>query len=301
VTTRDPSQIPIEQLAQLLLQCARTDVALPLRSPANDDPLHAVYIDEVYNHLEALPELRREPAAVRPALDPSWPAVPDRKPASNTDLEELVAVALTSAQDAADLARDAHDASLTARRGMYAAVGLAAIGLAIAAGASIGARLYHSGNSQTAEIPRQVQELGSLQRHINDPLAELHAAAPVQQASTEPIAAVPPNNIAPPLLAPLKAVPVRVLPAEAAAPQTAAAAVGPSRRTEAQAASYAPAAPAAAYPPAPHSTAHAPQVVYRRTWTPYHPSPRHYRAAVLPPPVGYFISAVQRDVRALLR
>lgn len=340
MTRRDPSQMPIEHLAQLLLQCARADATLPRRSPANDDAQHARYVDDMFNRIEALPELRREaqPMVVEPPV--SSPVLPATATASNEDLEELVAIALESAQDAEDISRDAQEASRKARRGMFVAIVLAAVGIAIASAATISARLYGGGgNQQMADVARQVQALGDLQRHINDRLADLHTAAPaqdanaaagqpanvepvqsanatpvqrldaapMQQASATPVAPQQPMTTAPPSLAPLKTVPVSVLPAEPAAPQSTpvttdpsqAAAAAPLARTEAPAASLAPAASYAAYAPPP--PAYAPGVVYNGARTTYHPQPRRYQTVVLPRPMAYLIGTVRRDVHALLR
>jgi hypothetical protein len=191
----------------------------------------------------------------------------------------------------------------------------------IAAGATVGTGLYNTNNSQTAEIARQLQQIGALQRQINDQLEELHSAAPVQDASTAPTVPAQASSEVPPLLAPLKTVRVSALPAVAAMSQSASQsapiaagpspladgpspfAADPSSRTEVPTGPYVPTSSSAAYPPSPPPpvASYAPYGGYDRSWTPHHPQPRRYHMAVLPPPVGYFISTVQRDVRALLR
>jgi hypothetical protein len=192
---------------------------------------------------------------------------------------------------------------------MFVAIVLTGVGIAMAGAATISTLLYGGANPQMADIARQVQTLGDLQRHINDRLADLHAAAPVQQASNAPIAPPQRSTAVPPVLSPLKTIPVRVLPAEAAAPQptpatanSPLAAAAPLPRTEAPAASFAPAATYLAYPPPPPPADYAPRVAYNDTVTPYHPRARHYyRAVVLPRPVAYLFGTVRRDVRILLR
>jgi len=262
-----------------------------------------------------------------------------------------VAIALTSAQDAEDISREAHESSRKARRGMYAAIVLAVVGIAIASAATISARLYGDGNQQMADIARQVQTLGDLQRHINDRLADLHepapvqdanaaavqpstptpvqradatlaqllsaapvqqraSATPVQQASTAPVVAPQQQiTVAPPSLAPLKTVPVSVLPAEPAAPQltpvtanpSQAAAAAPLARTEDPTASFAPAASYAAYAPPLRPPGYTPLVTDNGARTTYHPQPRRYQTVALPRPMEYLIGTVRRDMRALLR
>jgi hypothetical protein len=289
--------MPIEQLAQLLVQYARANAALPRRTPANDDALHAQYVDDMFHRIEALPELRREAETMRPDPQLSSPMVPTTAPASNEDLEELVAIALESAQDAADISREAHEASRRAKHGMFVAIALAAVGIAIAGAATISARLYDGGNQQMADIARQVQTLGDVQRHINDRLADLHAAppvqeadaapappantsavqtanaasaqhanaapvqqasaAPVQQANAAPITAPPQSAAAPLPLAPLKTIPVTVLPAVPAMPQPA-----PATTDSSQSAAAAPLArteaPTASFAPAASYAAYVP-------------------------------------------
>ncbi len=320
VKKHDPSQMPVEQLAQLLLHLAREDAALPRRTPANDDAQHAQYVDDMFNRIEALPELRRDSQPIRLEPHVSTDPLPAAAAASNEDLEELVAIALTSAQDAGDISREAKEASRKARRGMVLAVSLAVVGVVVAGAATMGARQSSTDNQQMAEIARQVQALAVLQRHINDQLSEIqaptplqdaHAAAPMREASAAP--GTPRSNTVPPALAPLKARPVRVLPAETAAPLFAPGAddppasptAGAPSRQEAPAASYAPAAydtqvsPYDPYPPPPASQP--PYVVNNRAWPQYHHRRRHDRAVVVPQPVAYVISTVRRDVRTLFR
>jgi hypothetical protein len=303
--------MPVEQLAQLLLHLARTDAALPRRTPANDDAQHARHVDDMYNRIEALPELRRDTQPIRLEPHLSSRPVPAAAVASNEDLEELVAIALTSAQDAEDVSREAQEASRRARRGVIVAAGLALIGIVVAGAATIGTHQSSADNQQMAEIARQVQALGELQRHINDQLAEIHATAPVQEASAAP--ATQQSNTVPPLLAPLKATPVRVLPAETAAPLFtlgAGASPAPSTasstsRQDAPATSYAPApsyTPASSYAPySPPPVSQPPYVVNNRAWAPYRHRPRHDRIVAVPQPVAYVIGTVRRDVGTLFR
>lgn len=314
--------MPVEHLAQLLLQCARADAALPRRAAANDDELHQRSVDDMYNRIEALPELRREP---RMPLPLPLPPIPTVAVASNEDLEELVAMALASAQDAEDISQEANAASRRARRGMFLAVGVAALGIVIATAGTLGVRLLYRGDArQMAEISRQVRALGNLQQHINDQLAQLHVQQAVQEASAgpprpipsaraiAPARAIPPDQPIPPaqrtdatprLRAPLEATVVRVLPAMPAAPQTARVAANQPPEPDPRPASYTPAAAYLAYPAAsPPPYNETPRVVYERSWAPYHPPVRRYRTeVVLPQPVVYFIGSVQRDVRALFR
>jgi hypothetical protein len=307
----------VELLAQLMLQCAQADRSLVRRAPANDDGLHASiggdmtggdipgeFADDMYSRIQALPELRTETPV-------SLPRMPAADVASNQELEEMVASALASAQDAEDISRRANAAGRKARRGTLLAIGMAAVGIAIATAGTIGARLLAGGdNQQMAEFSRQVQALGELQRHINDQLARLHAetavreATAVKEASAVPAAAgMTParhTDAVPPPLAPLKATFVRVLPEE---PEPTLETAGQPSRPDPRTLSYAPSAfyaadspgaPYAADPPAP------PYVANGNSWAHHRRPVRHYRSqVVIPRPVAYFIVSVQHDVRAL--
>lgn len=315
-TPDDPSQLPIEQLAQLLLECARGNAVLPRRTPANDDVRHACSIDDMYDRIEALPELHREPPATYDDPHSSLPMLPAADVASNEELEELVASAVASAQDAEDIAREAHAASRRARRGMFLAVGLAAVGVVIAGAAVIGAQQYSVDTQQMAEIARQVRTLRDLQHHINEQLAQAQrpveeagaAQRSVQEASAAPAqpSVAPPSlaiNASQPALAPVKTMPVRVLPAEPAAPLAAAqpfrTSAGPA--SYAQAASYAGYSGYAAYASSP-APAYVPPAVYEGPWTPYRRRVRRYPVrVVLPWPVARVVVSMRRDVRTLFR
>jgi hypothetical protein len=113
------------------------------------------------------------------------PLPPAAEVASNEELEELVAIALTSAHEAEDVSWQANEASRKARRGMAVAVGLAVLGIAIAGTAAVSARLYGTDDQQIAQIAGQVQAMDDLQHHIDQQLAEIHAQGTVQEASAE--------------------------------------------------------------------------------------------------------------------
>jgi hypothetical protein len=320
--------MPVELLAQFLLECAQADAALPRRPPANDDASPDGFSsdgfsvdgfapdgfhDDMRNRLEALEALRLEPRAIRVAREASPPVIPPAEAASNEDLEELVAVALASAQDAEDIAREANQASRSARRGMFIAAGVAALGIAIATAGTIGSRLLYSGDTrQMADIAKQVQTLGDLQKRINDQLTQMQPhqgvqeASSVQEAGTVPAhpgapSAQPADPSSPPLPA-LKATEVAVLPATPAKPQAAQGTVTRPSPTEQSPVPYTPTAGYAAYPPGPPPLRSAPPVASGRWWPAYHPPVRHYRTrVVLPRPVYFFVTSVQRDVGALFR
>ena len=99
-------------------------------------------------------------------------------------------------QDAQEVSRAAKAASRIARRGALVAIGLAAVGIAIAGTATLDARVHSAANRSVAETAGPAQGPGTMQH----PAATQLAAQPAQQPVVEATA-------------------VRILPAEPAAPQ----------------------------------------------------------------------------------
>jgi hypothetical protein len=180
--------MPVEQLAEMLLAYARADAALPRRAPANDDGTAAPLLDDMQTRIETLPRLRRENAMrLRPEMPPAL--FPAAEVASNRDLEELVALALTSAHEAEDGARDAGMLSRRAHRGMTLAVALALVGMVVATAGAVGAWWHRTPDQQMAQMLSQMQKLDAQQQTISDRIASLHAEAALQQdASALPAA-----------------------------------------------------------------------------------------------------------------
>ena len=292
----------VEELAQYLLRCAQEDAALPCRAAANDD--------DMSSRMAALEELQAVPYAPPPR-------VPRTDVASNEDLEELVSLALMSAHDAEDVSLQANEAARRTRRGVVLATALGMLSIVIATAGVIGGRLYGAPDDNTAEIARQVQALSKLQHHIDAQLADLHAGATVQEASIAAAHPAAPALLHPAALAPLKTIPVPVLPAKPAQPAIQRADAGAPTRTadlprsdpppvyEASTATYADypagADDYATAPPPPPS--YAPSTGYERPWPHYRPQARRYyrTTVVLPRPVVYFMGTVRRDVGSLFR
>ncbi|HET8997581.1 MAG TPA: hypothetical protein VFN42_13010 [Acetobacteraceae bacterium] len=193
MTPRDYSQVPVEQLARLLLERARTDSGLPRRTPANTN----------------------EPPpgwSVPPEAQPCRPWFPDRlaeqpRFAGQERIEDLVSQAMAAAQEAEDIARAA---SRRANRGAAVAMALGVFGALAGVGAGVGSLLCDTGARppvQAAQAADPVQ-----------PAAATAAAIAGQTELAQPAAmqAEPDDGSAlsqqePPALAP--ATFVRVLPA----------------------------------------------------------------------------------------
>lgn len=114
VTPRDFSQVPVEQLAHLLLERARHDPSLPGRTPANSN--------------EAPPGWCAPPVA-----QPCQPWFPERlaeqpRFAGQDRIADLVSQAITAAQEAEDIALATREASRRANRGAAIAMALGTLG-----------------------------------------------------------------------------------------------------------------------------------------------------------------------------
>ena len=198
MTPHDFSQVPVEQLARLLLERARRDPGLPRRTPANSN--------------EAPPGWT-VPLPARPC-QPWFPGRLAEQPrfAGQDRIEDLVSQAITAAQEAEDIAQATRAASRKANRGAAIAMALGTLGAV--AGIGAGAGNLFCGNA-TPPVQAAAQPTASTQP----------AAAPAAEITSQADSARPPAVHAgpdesaaatPPALAP--ATFVRVLPAVPSSP-----------------------------------------------------------------------------------
>jgi hypothetical protein len=191
----DFSQLPVEQLARLLLERARHDPALPSRSPANSNECPSGWI--------APPPAQACRAWLPHRLDPQ-PRFPGQE-----QLEALVAEALTAAQDAEAIAQASQTASRRANRGAAIAMVVGLLGAVFGLAAGVGP-LLDGANPPTMEAAADPVQPA-------DPPVPVAAAQPAtpQPDSDHAGSSVrdPQQSAAQPALAP--ATFVRVLPAVA--------------------------------------------------------------------------------------
>lgn len=187
MTSRDSSQVPVEQLARLLLDRAREDPELPCRSPANSN---------------AAP-----PGWVAPAAQVFQRRVPADTPGGSArePLEAMVARAFAAAQQAEHAAQRLSEARRRANRGAAIAMAFGILGMLTGIAAVTGYLPNPAGRAPVPEQPAAVAAAGSGQEHGD---ASVTQAAPAGRLS--PRAAAP-------TLAP--ATYVRVLPAVASVAQ----------------------------------------------------------------------------------
>ncbi len=152
--------MPVEQLAQRLLAAAEATPALIGRAktaPAVANPRVA------------------EPFAAMALL--SDPALDVRQ-----YLEDLVTIAVNSAQQAEDLAEQAREASRKARRGMVVVASIGALGLVVGVAGFAASR---SANIRLAEVRGEVGTLHEMQRQSQDQLADIASRTSEQRDAVE--------------------------------------------------------------------------------------------------------------------
>jgi len=267
VTGCDPSQLPVEQLAHVLLNRARVEPALQCRSPANSNA--ALPFDATEPVQVTEPPSPPDPMADLPALLELLRGDP---PA-----DDSLRIAIASVRHAEEASWQASQASRAARRGIVIATAFGVVGVMIGVAAIADSRFFHHAGPQLAAVSSELRAIGDAQRQIDDQLSALHADAVARAAV-----------VTPQVQSPAQPAPSEPLPATAnEAPmhqQVAATAVPP-----------------ASYPPPIRYRAPLP-AGYNAPPPPYTPPPRHYRTARYRTPIiAMVVDGFRRDVRALFR
>lgn len=179
MTPRDYSQVPVEQLARLLLERARTDSGLPRRTPANNNEPPAGW-------------------SMPPMAQPCRPWFPDRlaeqpRFAGQERIEDLVSQAMAAAQEAEDIALATRAASRRANRGAAIAMALGVFGALAGIGAGIGNLFCNNDAPPTVQAAQTAQAAPTAQtaqtaEAVQPPAAT--AAAITSQIDTAQPAAV---------------------------------------------------------------------------------------------------------------
>jgi len=167
VTPRDRSQIPVEQLAQHLIEQAHANAELQRRAPANDD--------EVLDGSDPL-----QPNAVELQLSAELQAA--AAPLISDDLEELISFAISSAQNAGDVSQHAIAASRRANRYMVIAAGLSVLGMIIGAIGAGAAFIDWGPDPALARVANEVRAIGGAQQQMKNQLADLQAQTAAPQS-----------------------------------------------------------------------------------------------------------------------
>ena len=159
MTPGDLPGLPVEQLAQFLLGCAREDPTLLARSGVT-----SAGRDGRTARLQAIKPLRAVPLQLR-----------EPGPRPDPEMEELVSIALACARRAEDASRDAREVSLAARRRMSVVASLIGAG-ALAATVAIVLDRYHGAtDALLADVASAVNGATAMQRQTAAQIAEVRS------------------------------------------------------------------------------------------------------------------------------
>jgi hypothetical protein len=243
MTPDELPKLPVEQLAQFLLGCAREDPALLARSSTL--PIGAV----APSKRPGLP-LGDDPLDILLMLKPGAPGT-----RSGPELEELVSIAVACARRAEDALQHAREVSRMARRRLSMVAALTAVALAAGVGAFVLDRNTAAADPRRTEVASTVQSVSDLQKETVAQLAEVRSsvAAIRDSANSAQPAAVQPAAVQPVAVQPVTAQPSGAEPVVRTVPP-----VDEPGPVEVASAEEAP-APAQAPDPAPVRAAVAPQ------------------------------------------
>jgi hypothetical protein len=163
----DFTQPSTESLARLILACAEDDPTLVRRSRARGRAMQKREDDT--------PTTQRAPL-------PSLALASHSSLSSTQQLEELVSLAVTSAQEAEYALQRTHAAGKRMRRGMWLFAGVSAVGMMAGVAGMIDYRFNAAVSSQAAETVRPAAVAIAERPEIVAPPVEASRPPPVQQA-----------------------------------------------------------------------------------------------------------------------
>ena len=186
----DSSGAPVERLARSLMACASMQPSLLVRSrTAADGALPGL--------IEDWPRLFARPVGL---LSAPVPRPSDRNPY----LEELVAIAISTARQAEDAARRASEACVLARRERFGWIGFGVLGIVIGIAGVVDAHWIPGMNHGQAEMVSETrlpdEPKGTVGAPPGPSTATPSAAIPAQQAAGRSPVNVPAATVAPPPL-----------------------------------------------------------------------------------------------------
>jgi hypothetical protein len=262
---------PADALAQIMLQCVSDDPSLVRRSRS-----HA---KSAQTRAKLLPAVQHETGSPLTLLSNS-----DR--ATRQYLEDLVSIAVASAERADDVLNLANATGRKANRAIWAFASVATVGVVVAAAAVVSSRSGNATDGRFTEIAREVRSLGTQQELTSHQLAALRtyvtdehgAVEAIQQTPTplRPDAARPQAGPEPQVVAVPQPQPVATVPVNPMQQATYSASVWPQRTRPVQPTTYS--------SPWPQNT--------QPAW-----SARHRQQ----PTVPRFLVVIQQNLRALFR
>jgi hypothetical protein len=171
MSPEEPPQQPVDELARLLMDAARADPTLLNR-------VQAFRQRGLGEHSAGLPATVR--ARQCATQIPSAPLVAR----SDTDeyLEQLVSLAVSSAQRAEDALRSVGGNNRVSRRMMAAAAGIGAVGVLIGIIGVADGRLIHRSDARLTQVVSEARVLADVQQQTSGQASQLRARAADQSA-----------------------------------------------------------------------------------------------------------------------
>jgi hypothetical protein len=280
-------RLPADALAQIMLQCASDDPTLVKRSRG---PAKSVQVQA------KLPS----PAQHDPGSPLTLRSNSDR--ATKQYLEDLVSIAVASAERADDVLNQANATRRKANRAVWAFASVAAVGVVVGTAGIVSSRSGNATDGRLTEIASEVRSLGAQQELTNHQLAVVQsdvsdaheAAAAVQEAATpaRPDAATSKAATEPQVAPVPQSQPIVAVPVSPVQQATYSSSVWPQRSRPEQPTTYA--------APWPQHTQSVQPTTYSAPW-PQHTQPARTVRYRQQPTVPQFLVVIQQNLRALFR
>jgi hypothetical protein len=282
-------RLPADALAQIMLQCASDDPTLVRRSRS---PAKSVQVQT------------KLPSTAQHESGSPLTLLSNSDRATKQYLEDLVSIAVASAERADDVLNQANATRRKANRAVWAFASVAAVGVVVGTVGVVSSRLGNATDGKLTEIASEVRSLGAQQELTNHQLtvvqsdvSDVHeAAAAIQEAATpaRPDAAISKAETEPQVAAVPQSQPNIVAPVSPVQQATYSSSVWPQRSRAEQPTTY-----SAPWPQ--RSRAEQP-TTYSSPW-PQRTQPvwsaRHRQQQQ--PTVPRFLVAIQQNLRALFR
>jgi outer membrane murein-binding lipoprotein Lpp len=280
-------RLPADALAQIMLQCASDDPTLVKRSRS---PAKSVQV-----HTKLPPDAQQESGSPLALLSNS-----DR--ATKQYLEDLVSIAVASAERADDVLNQANATRRKANRAVWAFASVAAVGVVVGSVGIVSSRSGNATDGKLTEIASEVRSLSAQQELTNHQFAvvrsdvadEHEAATAVQEAATpaRPDTATSKAEAEPQVAVVPQSQPNVTAPVSPVQQATYSSSVWPQRSRPEQPTTY--------QAPWPQHTQSVQPTTYSSPW-PQHTQPVWSARHRQQPTVPQFLVVIQQNLRALFR
>ena len=280
-------RLPADALAQILLQCASDDPTLVKRSRS---PAKSVQVQT------------QLPSAAQHESGSPLTLLSNSDRATKQYLEDLVSIAVASAERDDDVLNQANATRRKASRAVWAFASVAAVGVVVGSIGIVSSRSSNATDGKLTEIASEVRSLGAQQELTKDQLAVVRpdvsdaheAAAAIQEAATlaQPDAAASKTETGPQVATAPQSQPNVTTPANPVQQATYSSSVWPQRTRPEQPTTYS--------APWPQHTQSVQPTTYSSRW-PQHTQPARSARYRQQPTVPQFLVAIQQNLRALFR